>query len=187
MSSKEDDTTKDATMANDADDDDQSDVEMEGMDMEGIEEEEEEEDEKQSNNDDNEVVDMAETKSAEENDEALAKEEAEEMEEARRERLELLEYERKKAAEGDVPVDPQAKFEYLIQQSDVFAHFLAGESLREEWSWCYSLDFLGSISCPFSSPTLLSPMQMKFLLLPPSQKLLPKPFAMQTQVCGKKT
>jgi len=58
------------------------------------------------------------------------------MEEARRERLELIAAEQKQhataaassvAADNDHPVDPGARLEYLLAQSDVFAHFLAGK------------------------------------------------------------
>jgi SWI/SNF-related matrix-associated actin-dependent regulator of chromatin subfamily A member 5 len=62
----------------------------------------------------------------EENTELAAKETAE-LEAARKERLELLKAE-KEALKSKVPppTDTQSRLEYLLHQSDVFAHFLAG-------------------------------------------------------------
>jgi len=67
---------------------------------------------------------------AEEEIDELAKKEAKELEAAKRERMELIASERKALA-NDVPDQGKAtleeKFHYLVSQSEVFAHFLAGE------------------------------------------------------------
>ena len=57
----------------------------------------------------------------------LASKEAAELEAARKERLELIraEQEALKLKEQEA-TDPQTRLEYLLHQSDVFAHFLAG-------------------------------------------------------------
>jgi len=101
-----------------------SDVEIEGVDMDADEEEavEEDEDEKASSNADEAAV-------VEENEEeidALETEEINELEEARKEQMELMAAEQKKAAEDHKPATAQERLEYLLAQSDVFAHFLAG-------------------------------------------------------------
>lgn len=63
---------------------------------------------------------------------------AEELEEARREQMELLAAEQIKPVDSadeegkDAPIDPQAKFRYLLSQSEVFAHFLAGSVASEK-------------------------------------------------------
>jgi hypothetical protein len=110
-------------------DDDQSDVELEGMDMEGVEDE----DDADGNNDvemDGAVANDADAKSDENDTEALQAEDAEELEAAKRERMELLAAEKRKAAgghlEGAKTLDPRDRFDFLVAQSDVFAHFLAG-------------------------------------------------------------
>ena len=102
-------------------DDDNSDIELDGVDM-----------------DDDEDVDMAEEDTAvatsasavpeedEENMELAAKETAE-LEAARKERLELLKAEQDAMkSKIPAPTDTQSRLEYLLHQSDVFAHFLAG-------------------------------------------------------------
>ena len=112
------------------DDDDQSDVELEGMDMDGVDEE----DDGDANNDAEMVTaatnDAASNKSDENETEALQAADAEELEAAKRERMELLAEEKRKAAEGHLEaakaLDPRARFDFLVAQSDVFAHFLAG-------------------------------------------------------------
>lgn len=108
------------------DEDDASDVELEGMDMEGIEEEDTPNDEPE-----NEAMEDAPAVSTEEDAAdvtARQKDDAEELEAAKRERMELLAAEQKKVAKGgDVAaLDPQTRFADLLNQSDVFAHFLAG-------------------------------------------------------------
>lgn len=121
---------KDVAMADAThDDDDQSDVELEGVDLD---EDEEAADADATNDEDLEEnasdKNMNDAKSEENDDDAKARqtEDAEELEEAKRERLQLLEAERKKLSREEAPVDPKEKFDYLLQQSDVFAHFLAG-------------------------------------------------------------
>lgn len=56
---------------------------------------------------------------------ALAADEAAEMEAARKERLELLKAD-EEAQATQPPADAQSRLDYLLHQSDVFAHFLAG-------------------------------------------------------------
>ena len=59
---------------------------------------------------------------------ALALKEAKELEAARKERMELLASEQKKIM-NQVPSEKDShedKIQYLISQSEVFAHFLAG-------------------------------------------------------------
>jgi hypothetical protein len=97
----------------------ESDVELEGVDMEDdvvVEEES--------------ATMMVESPAAKELDEdsatALAAEEAAEMEAARKERLELLKAEMTEEDAKQPPVDAQSRLDYLLHQSDVFAHFLAG-------------------------------------------------------------
>ena len=48
------------------------------------------------------------------------------MEAARKERLELLKADEDAQAKHPGPVDAQSRLDYLLHQSDVFAHFLAG-------------------------------------------------------------
>ena len=106
-------------------DDNESDVELEGMDLEG--------DDGDAN--DSGDVDMeqeptttAEEADAEDNDK-LAHEDQDELEAAHREQKELMLAEQKKAAEqhsNQSSASMAEKLQYLISQSDVFAHFLAG-------------------------------------------------------------
>ena len=59
----------------------------------------------------------------------LAEEEAKELEETKRERMELIAAEQNALAETSKigsNASHEEKFEYLMKQSDVFAHFLAG-------------------------------------------------------------
>jgi SWI/SNF-related matrix-associated actin-dependent regulator of chromatin subfamily A member 5 len=60
-------------------------------------------------------------------DDELAIQEASELEAARKERLELIKAEQEalKIREKEAK-DPQSRLDYLLHQSDVFAHFLAG-------------------------------------------------------------
>jgi SWI/SNF-related matrix-associated actin-dependent regulator of chromatin subfamily A member 5 len=109
---------------------DDSDVDMTGIDMDDddvVEEEEEEEpstdfvvpDQKVNEN----VGELEDDFAANE----LAAKEAAELEAVRMERLELIKAEQDaiKGNERDT-ADPQSRLEYLLHQSDVFAHFLAG-------------------------------------------------------------
>ena len=59
----------------------------------------------------------------------LAAEEAALEEEALKEREELRKYEEQKKHGQPAPVSAKARLEYLMQQSDTFAHFLAGTTL----------------------------------------------------------
>lgn len=107
-----------------------SDVEIDGVDMEGDDVADDDvEDDKRSNASEMEAsgIKSALLVSAEETD-ALATEDAKEMEEARKEQMELMAAERKKeeAAASHV-TDIGDRFGYLMAQSEVFAHFLAGE------------------------------------------------------------
>lgn len=101
-------------------------VELEGMDMDGIDNADDDDDATE----DEDMEDVATAAVVEEEKEeevtALQKDDAAELEAAKRERMELLAAEQKKAQTKDAPVDPQEKFAYLLSQSDVFAHFLAG-------------------------------------------------------------
>lgn len=101
------------------------------------------EDEEQPNDDDDEEEDTndANVTTSTTNNEPEGKtneeeeeKERQELEEARKERMDLmaLELKKKKMQEGTVDEakggeDGYSKFDYLIGQSDVFAHFLAGE------------------------------------------------------------
>ena len=113
-------------------DDGDSDVELEGMDLEGDE-----------GDGDDVDVDMEATTvatdspSAEDDKEAtdkLATEDQDEFEAAHRERTELMAAERKKAAAltEDSNVTTESKLHYLLSQSEVFAHFLAGSVAASE-------------------------------------------------------
>ena len=125
--------TKDVPMAeavkDNSNQDEEEDVELTGMDLEGIDDEEEEEN---ASNDDVEMNDTDDNRKSPENEEALSTlqaADAEEMEAAKRERMELLAAEQKQAAaeqEQEADIDPKKKFEHLLAKSDVFAHFLAG-------------------------------------------------------------
>ena len=112
-------------MAANKDDENDSDVELEGMDLEGDD----------GDADDSADVDMeepsAETEPETEATEKLAHDDQDELEAAHRERKELMAAEQKKAASqfnetGMSNATMQQKLQYLISQSDVFAHFLAG-------------------------------------------------------------
>jgi hypothetical protein len=108
-----------------------SDVELDGIDLEGVSEEPQGSGEELDDNEgttttgSNEGLDNADDEDDEEK--KLLSEEALELEAARKDRLELLEAEQQK--EHAPVVDAQSKLEYLLQQSDVFAHFLAGKFL----------------------------------------------------------
>ncbi|GAX28328.1 SWI/SNF-related matrix-associated actin-dependent regulator of chromatin subfamily A member 5 [Fistulifera solaris] len=95
-------------------------VEFDGMDMNeevaAVEEEEEEE-----------TILPDDTNNNTEDD--LANQDDLEMEETRKERMELMAAETKSTV---LPDDAQGRFEYLMQQSEVFAHFLAGSVAATE-------------------------------------------------------
>jgi SWI/SNF-related matrix-associated actin-dependent regulator of chromatin subfamily A member 5 len=114
MSSEELEDAKPAAIDND------SDIEITGMDLDDDEEAEPEPDDDMPM-DESERPDEPEV----DNDVAeLASIEAREMEEARKERMELVAAET--APEKMTAVTPQERLEYLMAQSEVFAHFLAG-------------------------------------------------------------
>ena len=99
-----------------------SDVEMEGIDLDG--------DDEQADDGDDDAMEV-ETSDVEKAENGAEQEslEAQELEEARRERRELLaseQAEKKPALQESSTVNMDFKLEYLVQQSDVFAHFLAG-------------------------------------------------------------
>jgi len=101
--------------------DNESDVELEGMELGGIEDAEDEPEESPSEEENDGKKDN------DEEDTLLAKEEEDEMEEARKERMELMDLEKKKMAkQHKEEEDAHHRLEYLCAQSEVFAHFLAG-------------------------------------------------------------
>lgn len=102
--------------------DDDSDIEMDGVDMDDDEDVAMAEDEVPPFAATAAVADEAD----DENTELAAKETAE-IEAARKERLELLKAEQE-ALKNKIPppIDTQSRLDYLLHQSDVFAHFLAG-------------------------------------------------------------
>jgi len=119
--------TKKPAEADDDDDDDDSAVDLEGMDLE---------------DDDEQVVDEVEVSekalnnadTMDEVDEIREHEDHDEMEEARKERLELMAAEVKEVAPPAVTASDgrnnaasvEEQLQYLLGQSEVFAHFLAG-------------------------------------------------------------
>ena len=111
-----------ALATNETGDDGDSDVELEGMDLGD-----------DGEGDDNADVDTNPTVSTsvepdEEVIDKLATEDQDELEAAHRERTELMAAERTKVAAltDDSNAPMESKLQYLISQSDVFAHFLAG-------------------------------------------------------------
>jgi SWI/SNF-related matrix-associated actin-dependent regulator of chromatin subfamily A member 5 len=105
--------------------DDDSDVELEGMDLDGYEDAGEGGDDV---GDDMEMENNETSMELNEDDDKHAKEDHDEMEEARRERMELMAAEQQKVAAAAMNENASAaeKLEYLLAQSEVFAHFLAG-------------------------------------------------------------
>lgn len=107
------------------DDDDSvasSTVELEGIDMNDEEGEVAVEEEEIAEEEDEEMTDPLEANNAIDSSD-LANQDDIEMEETRKERMELMAAETKSAV---LPDNAQGRFEYLMQQSEVFAHFLAG-------------------------------------------------------------
>lgn len=103
-----------------------SDIEMEGMDMEI--EDDGETAEADGEDDDSPAADEETPEEDDKEIDALAMAEAKEMEEARREQMELMAAEQKRATAGKPPpATPQERLKYILAQSDVFAHFLAGK------------------------------------------------------------
>jgi hypothetical protein len=106
----------------------ESDVELEGVDLEGVDMD----DDDAGGEDDDGDVEMGVLQEspavADDADDKHAREDHDEMEEARREQMELLAVEKNKiskpALEDQASVSE--KLEFLLAQSEVFAHFLAG-------------------------------------------------------------
>jgi hypothetical protein len=111
---------------------DDSDVELEGVDLEGVDDvmEESIHETKIATTTDQKVAPSGATGKEIDDDAAvvLAAEEAAELEAANREREELIQANLIEQAEGQPPAtaDVQSRLDYLLNQSDVFAHFLAG-------------------------------------------------------------
>ncbi len=104
--------------------DNDSDVELEGMDLEG-----DDGDAEDSGDVDMEEEPTAAEEAETEDNDKLAHEDQDELEAAHREQKELMLAEQKKAAEqhsNQSSASMAEKLQYLISQSDVFAHFLAG-------------------------------------------------------------
>ena len=115
--------------------DEDSDVELEGMDLDGLDD---------TNHDDDDDIDndaaaiRDDSPNHEKEDIQHEQEDLQELEAARKERMELMAEELKREKElqekqqqqstDATEVDPMSKFQYLIGQSEVFAHFLAGAS-----------------------------------------------------------
>jgi SWI/SNF-related matrix-associated actin-dependent regulator of chromatin subfamily A member 5 len=108
------------------DDDESSDIEIEGIDQDNDEEEE---------GDDEEDMMSVSSNHGEKHDStaddgnaiSLVNEDLKEQEEARRERLELIAAEQKALAEAGTKTNTvEDRLGYLVSQSEVFAHFLAG-------------------------------------------------------------
>jgi SWI/SNF-related matrix-associated actin-dependent regulator of chromatin subfamily A member 5 len=123
-STRKDDEAKKPAASNNGED---SDVEIEGMDLDDMEEGGDD----NYNNDEDDDAAMKDKDSPEQSDEEDFKHEKEdhdEMEEARREQMELMAAERSKISEPALGENASAaeKLEYLLGQSEVFAHFLAG-------------------------------------------------------------
>ena len=106
-------------------DDNDSDVELEGMDLEG------DDGDADDSGGDVDMEPAAEDEPETEATEKLAHDDQDELEAAHRERDELMAAEQKKVASefsetGMSNATMEQKLQYLISQSDVFAHFLAG-------------------------------------------------------------
>jgi SNF2 family DNA or RNA helicase len=133
-------TMEPATLADDEDiqkkpaavdrSDDGSDVDMEGIDIDDDDPAEDDEDDKESsaeaNGENDDDVDMVNGGTEE-----RATEDHDELEAAHQEQMELMREERKRVAalaepQDDTKASPEEKLTYLLAQSEVFAHFLAG-------------------------------------------------------------
>jgi SWI/SNF-related matrix-associated actin-dependent regulator of chromatin subfamily A member 5 len=112
---------------------DDSDVELEGVDLEGVDDVMDESIHEIKTAEmptaDQKVAAAAAGKEIDDDSAlALAAEEAAELEAANKERQELVQANLMKQAQGEPPAtaDVQSRLDYLLNQSDVFAHFLAG-------------------------------------------------------------
>ena len=122
------DTVHNSTM-NDEISNDDSDIELDGVDMEDDEDIDEQKSDQVFAECSANTVAAATAKNADEDifANALATKEAAELDAARKERLELIKEEQEALkVKGQEATDPQSRLEYLLHQSDVFAHFLAG-------------------------------------------------------------
>jgi len=133
------------------DEDSSSDVEIEGIDQEGDDEDDDDDDDDDDDNNDNnnndDDDDDDDDKDNDDDNDKLAKKEAQELEEARKERMELLAAERKAITKTSnshknnstttttsssrdhtdvTKATKEERLQYLLSQSEVFAHFLAG-------------------------------------------------------------
>ena len=116
--------------------DEDSDVELEGMDLDGLDDtNHDDEDDDDIDNDAAAIRD--DSPNHEKEDIQHEQEDLQELEAARKERMELMAEELKREKElqekqqqstAATEADPMSKFQYLIGQSEVFAHFLAGAS-----------------------------------------------------------
>ncbi len=115
--------------------DEDSDVELEGMDLDGLDDDNANDDDGEDINDEAAAAATSDSPDHEKEDIQHEQEDLQELEAARKERMELMAEELKREKESQEKqqqqqqeVDPNAKFQYLIGQSEVFAHFLAGAS-----------------------------------------------------------
>ena len=112
-------------------DGDDSDVEMEGMDLENDDDDDDDDDaidaELPGGNTD---ANMDTKNSQPEVSEKLATEDQDELEAVHRERMELMVVEQKKVA--DPTASAEEKLQHILGQSEVFAHFLAGTVAASE-------------------------------------------------------
>lgn len=108
--------------------DDTSDVEIEGMDLEDVDEEEMEEAEKSSNAETASNLEEQQNDVEDELVDQLETEDHDETEAARKEQMELMASEQQKVA-APKGASVQEQLEYLLAQSEVFAHFLAGKTI----------------------------------------------------------
>lgn len=114
-----------------------SDVELEGMDLDGLDDTAHDDDD---DDDDAAAATRDDSPNHEKEDIEHEQEDLQELEAARKERMELMAEELKREKELQekqkmeassttaAVEDPMSKFQYLIGQSEVFAHFLAGAS-----------------------------------------------------------
>lgn len=117
-----------------------SDVELEGMDLDGLDDTNHDDEDDDDIDDDAAAAIRDDSPNHEKEDIQHEQEDLQELEAARKERMELMAEELKREKElqekqqqqsstaTTTEVDPMSKFQYLIGQSEVFAHFLAGAS-----------------------------------------------------------
>jgi hypothetical protein len=108
---------------------DDSDVELEGVDLDGVDDDQGGDGGGEDDDGDVEMGDRQESPTAaDEADDKHARDDHDEMEEARREQMELMAAEKSKINKPTLGDKASAaeKLEFLLAQSEVFAHFLAG-------------------------------------------------------------